>query len=204
MKKRIYILLALMLALHHVTVRADDGHLLWLRMAPAPTEAEVVCGVSTPTARIAADELRRYWHGGKVRLVLCGQKDAGLPASYEGQADSSQAADDGFTVSRDASGTVIVSARRDVGLLYGVYELLRLEATTGLVPQHFSSSPCFALRVIDHWDNLDGTIERGYADRAYSGRRMMLPTVSCPMTPFSTCMPVPMPRWASTARCSTT
>lgn len=166
MKKRIYILLALMLALHHVTVRADNGHLLWLRMAPAPTEAEVVCGVSTPAARIAADELRRYWHGGTVRLVLADRQDAGLATVSEIPAGGFSAADDGFTVSRDASGTVTVSARRDVGLLYGAYELLRLETTIGTVPQRFSSSPCFALRVIDHWDNLDGTIERGYAGQS--------------------------------------
>ncbi|MBP3212899.1 MAG: alpha-glucuronidase [Prevotella sp.] len=71
--------------------------------------------------------------------------------------DAAMSADDGYTISgtRDA---LVVSARSQAGLLYGAFAALRGE--TG------ASSPCFPLRILNHWDNLDGSIERGYAGQS--------------------------------------
>ena len=115
-------------------LQAEDGHQLWLRYQPV-NKAKVVTAVSSPTVDIALQELETYYDGGEqVTLRL----DATLPD------------DDGFRI----SGTTI-TAHRDAGLLYGAYALLRGESGE----QH----PAFALRLLNHWDNLDGTIERGYA-----------------------------------------
>src|SRR5204863_5517469 len=59
---------------------------------------------------------------------------------------------------------IVVAANRDIGVLYGVFHLLRLlqtdEPLTGL---DVVSAPRYGLRLLEHWDNLDGTVERGYA-----------------------------------------
>jgi alpha-glucuronidase len=55
-----------------------------------------------------------------------------------------------------------VQANTDPGILYGVYELLRRQKT-GQPVKNVISNPSYELRLLNHWDNLDGTIERGYA-----------------------------------------
>lgn len=143
-----YIIIVL-LSVCSLPAGADDGHRLWLRM-DGRSGAAVDCGVSTPTAQIAADELRDGWKGGRVSLRI----------------DASMADDDGFAISRNADGGLTVSARRDVGLLYGAYELLRRQQTGRPVETDVTEHPQFDMRMLDHWDNLDGTIERGYAGRS--------------------------------------
>lgn len=58
----------------------------------------------------------------------------------------------------------IISANSDVGVLYGVFHLLRLVQTYQPVESlDIRSSPAMKLRLLNHWDNLDRTVERGYA-----------------------------------------
>lgn len=83
---------------------------------------------------LAAEELRNFYRGDRVTLRL----------------DTSVDSDEGYRISGDT-----LAARTERGLLYGAYALLRGENT--------SSSPYFRLRILNHWDNLDGSIERGYA-----------------------------------------
>ena len=123
----------LFLASLTLTVSAEDGHLLWLRYQPV-NKATVSCERQSPTIDIARQELETYYDGKSVTLKL----DASMPD------------DDGYSI----DGTTI-TARRDAGLLYGAYALLRGEKG--------ESHPAFSLRLLNHWDNLDGSIERGYA-----------------------------------------
>lgn len=62
---------------------------------------------------------------------------------------------------------VRLSAGGDEGALYGAFRLLQIIAQ-GIKPEglHIAESPNAALRMIDHWDNLDGSVERGYAGRS--------------------------------------
>lgn len=141
-----------------LNVRAEDGRRLWLRMRSAGG-VRVECRADSPTARIAADELRTYWNGGDVRLAI----DTAMPD------------DDGYAIARDADGTLIISARRDVGLLYGAYGLLRRRQTGGTMSDAVEEHPQFDLRILNHWDNLDGSIERGYAGQSIFWGREGLP-----------------------------
>ena len=52
----------------------------------------------------------------------------------------------------------VITARNETGLLYGAYAFLRGENT--------GSKPFYKLRILNHWDNLDGSIERGYAGKS--------------------------------------
>ena len=133
-----------------IGLHADDGHQLWLRMAPSDGQVNVTCDLSTPTTAIAADELRHYWRGTPdIRLAI----------------DSRMPDDDGFAVRRSADGGLTVTAANDRGLLYAAYHLLRLQET-GQPLNPCEQHPAFALRLLNHWDNLDGSIERGYAGRS--------------------------------------
>lgn len=112
---------------------AEDGHQLWLRYQPV-NKVKVSCNKQSPTIDMARQELETYYTGSDITLRL----DASMPD------------DDGYRFDGRT-----LSARREAGLLYGAFALLRGEK--------MESHPAFNLRLLNHWDNLDGSIERGYA-----------------------------------------
>ena len=128
--KRILLSLFILFSLHSV---AEDGHQLWLRYKPV-NKAKVTCDLQSPTIDIVRQELQTYYKGADIALRI----DASMPD------------DDGYRFDGKT-----LSARREAGLLYGAYALLRGEKE--------ESHPVFNLRLLNHWDNLDGSIERGYA-----------------------------------------
>ncbi|PXV61034.1 alpha-glucuronidase [Dysgonomonas alginatilytica] len=68
------------------------------------------------------------------------------------------------TVNIDGKQITLVAAKTDIGVLYGVFHYLRLMQTNqSLDKLAITEEPKLQLRVLDHWDNLNGTIERGYA-----------------------------------------
>jgi alpha-glucuronidase len=70
---------------------------------------------------------------------------------------------EGFVIRCEENRTII-AGQDERGCLYGVYRFLALLALEKITPgAEFASSPATAIRMINHWDNLDGTIERGYA-----------------------------------------
>ena len=125
----------------------EDGSRLWLRLDTVDGGGSTarISGV----AGVAMTELQTYWQGGPV--VLRQQK--GLPR-------------EGYTI-RSQGGKTVISAAGKVGLFYGASHLLRLQATgqpcEGL---DISEAPFYDLRILDHWDNPNGTCERGFAGRS--------------------------------------
>ena len=138
------LLLSLFIAAMFVTARAEDGHQLWLRYQPVNKAKVTTSEKLSPTIQIAKQELETYYNGESVTLKL----DATMPD------------DDGFSIDGNT-----ITARRDVGLLYGAYALLRQQHLTPNThhPSPNTQHPAFSLRLLNHWDNLDGSIERGYA-----------------------------------------
>ena len=126
------------------TPSSEDGSRLWLRMEANGTAATV-----TGVKCTAMTELQTYWQGGPV--VLKCQRS--MPT-------------DAYTIKSMGEKTVITAAS-DAGLLYGAFHLLRLQqtgqATTGL---DIREQPAYDLRILNHWDNPNGTIERGFAGRS--------------------------------------
>lgn len=160
MKRLLLCISAFMLALSTGIVHAEDGSQLWLRIQPNDNPADVGlslwydgCGTVEPSSTImtALNELRQYWHGEPVKM----EADVG-PIHWK-------SGDDGFTLSRGNDGKWLLKAHgHDVGLLYGAFHLLRLQET-GQNIEPIEQHPCFSLRMLNHWDNPDGSIERGYA-----------------------------------------
>jgi len=139
-----------MLALGYVA-RAEDGSHLWLRAEKTVKAKDVVrfSGKTDVTVKIALDELRCYWHGGRVELRL----------------DHKAAMKDGaFRIDATPSRINVIASSSD-GLLYAAYELLRRQQTGEEIVSG-DNIPAFDLRILNHWDNLDGSIERGYAGKS--------------------------------------
>ncbi len=163
---------------------AEDGYDLWLRYRPLPSAqvadaAAITVLGDTPTLRIAAAELTRGLSGlsahpvplvadaraGAVVLAVSSAPQlAGLklPTAGLGQ--------EGYlvrAVELDGRRVTLVTANSDRGVLYGAFALLR-RVQTGhpLAGVDLTSTPHVALRVLDHWDNLDGTVERGYSGQS--------------------------------------
>ena len=125
-------------------VSAEDGHQLWLRYQPV-NKAKVSTPKQTPVINMARQELETYYQGESVILKL----DASLPDG------------DGFSIDAKGGNTTI-SAYQESGLLYGAYALLRQQAIDPVATYKVHSNPAFALRLLNHWDNPDGSIERGF------------------------------------------
>ena len=145
MKKLLISALVLLLAgWSSATAQCEDGSRLWLRL-DTTNAAKAVTGVKGT----AMTELQTYWKGGPVVL----KRQKGMAA-------------DGYTI-KTQGGKTVISAASDAGLLYGAYHLLRLqqmEASTASLD--ISEKPAYDLRILNHWDNPNGTVERGFAGKS--------------------------------------
>ncbi len=144
--------------------RAEDGYLLWLRYpAEAATGSTIEVEKSTPMIDAAAAELRRGLGGRIAYVLLATTADPRVAALRLAQ----PLGDEGYAIrSAPVAGrpTVVIAAEDERGLLYGAFALLRHLDTGGSADAiDLRSAPRIGLRVINHWDNLDGFVERGYA-----------------------------------------
>lgn len=147
MNKLKSLILAVTAILTGSTAWAYDGSCLWLSGGDNDNQAVITVPKSkSPTVAIAAEELNKAWHGEPLRLEIKRDKNLG---------------NEGFRVYRDKKGLVL-SANNDLGLLYGSYALLRDNAAGKSIALR-EEIPAYNVRVLNHWDNLDGTIERGYS-----------------------------------------
>lgn len=150
-KIRLFILFLTLAAV--CPLRADGGSQLWLPQADS-TRTDIVLPHSSATLLIAANELQGSWKGGAVTFVL--KKDR-------------KAHPDSFSI-RQEKGKITLTSPTETGLLYAAYHLLRLQQTQSLSADSeervWTESPAIDLRILNHWDNLDGTVERGYAGRS--------------------------------------
>ncbi|HEX5099667.1 MAG TPA: alpha-glucuronidase family glycosyl hydrolase [Polyangiaceae bacterium] len=167
----------------------DDGYRLWLRYEPLSEPLfssrralarELVFPGEAPTLVAARDELVRGLGGllgGPVPLgetvhragtVLAGTPDSSPDVRSLGlEADLRELGSEGFVV-RSArlrnEAVTVIAARTDIGVLYGAFHFLRLLQTgASLDALDLRSAPRIRRRLLDHWDNLDRTVERGYA-----------------------------------------
>ena len=167
--------------------RAEDGYDLWLRyraldQATAASYrgqlAELVAPEATATQRAARAELLRGLGGllGNAPATAAapardGALLVGTPASLPRLAglglDLSGLGDEGYLIRSleiDGRAATVVAANTDLGALYGSFRLLQLVQTgQPLASLDLRDAPRVKLRVLNHWDNLDRYVERGYA-----------------------------------------
>lgn len=168
----------------------EDGYELWQRylLVDKPdllshyreTITQIVISDSSPTLLAAREELTSAMErllGNPIpvtqQVTQTGVLIAGTPqnaqiiAGLQLQDELAQAGNEGFVIKStqiDGSSCIVIAANTDIGVLYGAFHLLRLVQTQQrLEHMNLISAPRIRFRMLNHWDNLDRTIERGYA-----------------------------------------
>ncbi len=171
-------------------VKADDGYRLWLRYdrLPGPmleSYRQRVTSIAVQGTSATFDVIRAELSHGCAGLL-------GTPVKVEDRGDASvvvglpqtsplirklqwetaleKLGPEGFRIHtiREANrDVIIIASTSDIGTLYGAFHFLRLLQTEQPIDHlQIDQSPALKLRLLNHWDNLDGTIERGYAGRS--------------------------------------
>ena len=166
MKKYLILLITVLTSLH--VSAQSDGSQLWLGKQYANSCQVISQLPDDATAKIAKQEVENNWRGKNVELKI--DKALNLGEGYNLYARPAQQGDN---IQYEAT----ITASNPIGLLYGAYELIRLQNTDAYNTgsgnqQNFSKAidetekPQVGLRILNHWDNLDGSIERGYAGKS--------------------------------------
>ena len=166
MKKYLILLFTVLTSLY--VSAQSDGSQLWLGKQYANSCQVISQLPDDATAKIAKQELENNWRGKNVELKI--DKSLNLGEGYNIYARPAQQGDN---IQYEAT----ITASNPIGLLYGAYELIRLQNTDAYNTgsgnqQNFSKAidetekPKVGLRILNHWDNLDGSIERGYAGKS--------------------------------------
>lgn len=160
----------------------EDGYELWLRYKLIDDAdlletyrarlQNLVMDTRSPTLQVAHDELLCGLSGLLGQSIATGTDnetsatlicDVSSSDTLDVSTDLAQVGEEGFVITSHPH-QIAITANTDQGVLYGVFHFLRLLQThQSLDNLHIVSSPKIKLRMLNHWDNLDGTIERGYA-----------------------------------------
>ena len=167
---------------------AEDGYELWLRYRPVES-TQTTAAYRSRATRIVVESGSATLQAAQRELAmgLAGLLGTAVPVSRSVTGDGavligtpgssaaikslsldlSKAGKEGYVIRSATSGghsVIAIAANEDVGVLHGVFHFLRLMQTrASLESLDIASAPTLQYRVLDHWDNLDGTVERGYA-----------------------------------------
>jgi alpha-glucuronidase len=169
---------------------AEDGYDLWLRYRPVEQPwanryraalTQLVVGSESATLQAASAELHRGLQGllgvtladadsvSQDGALVIGTRRS-LPLLADLKLSLPPTGSQGYAIRSATIGghrALIIAAEDDVGVLYGVFHLLRLLQTRQALDRlELQETPAFRLRVLDHWDNLDRSVERGYAGQS--------------------------------------
>ncbi|GAB4041458.1 alpha-glucuronidase family glycosyl hydrolase [Spirosoma gilvum] len=155
-----------------------DGYRLWLkydlindvakRQMYAQTAQYIATKAASPILKSAADELQMGLQGllGKTVPIVgsAGSRTGGIILSVNATDAAVQSLNkEGYRI-ESKGGNLIISGKSDAGVLYGAFVLLRqMQTLQPIQNMSLMSNPKVEFRMLNHWDNVDGSIERGYA-----------------------------------------
>lgn len=169
--------------------RCEDGYKLWLRYVPVQNEilrdayyqqlSQILVAGNSATTNVIIEELRQGLNGlldSAVTIQHNYQNQKVIIATPENSKEITALkmkpildglGNEGYLISTkfiDGKNTLVITSNSDIGLLYGTFHLLRLIQTEKEISNiNISESPKTTHRLLNHWDNLDRTVERGYA-----------------------------------------
>lgn len=173
-----------------LTARSEDGYRLWLRYDPISDPAKAkeykaalqyfVQEGDSPTLQVAKQELMLAMKGllgnspalskdvlSNGTLVIGSASNSGMITSLKLDEKLKKVGDEGFLILRTTikgKSCLVITANKDIGVLYGVFHFIRLLQThQSLQNLAVQNAPSVRHRLLNHWDNLDRTSERGYA-----------------------------------------
>lgn len=165
-----------LLLLASIVAKADDGYRLWLKFDLLKNTAiraqylsyaqYIAYNSSDPVAQTAAQELQAGLQGLLGKNIRLQNTASNAPGGIGLNLNSTPVANlgtEGYNLAIQ-NGRINISANTPSGLLYGAFALLRkVQTATPAAQIQGSSTPRVQLRMLNHWDNTNGTIERGYA-----------------------------------------
>ena len=159
-------------------VHAEDGHQLWLRFDKSAEDAHLFNGLIGDNNILAVNEFQEAWKpltGSNLpatkiltdKVLVIGTSKNRTIKSFGFEKTLKSLGYEGYilkSVKKKNKTYTVVAGNSDAGLLYGVYHLLRLIQTNQFdVNLSIIEKPAYNHRLLNHWDNLDRTVERGYA-----------------------------------------
>jgi alpha-glucuronidase len=183
------ILLAVVLCAATSTVYSEDGYQLWLRYNKLTDAATInqykvyaqviVLEKESPTLLIARQELQQALQGllqtnapfsntlQSSGIIIGTPSSSGIIASLTLSDKLKAVGDEGFVIVQTRiknKPCIAIAANKDIGVLYGTFHFIRLLQTQQRIENiAITSTPAIKHRILNHWDNLDRTVERGYA-----------------------------------------
>jgi alpha-glucuronidase len=155
---------------------AEDGSRLWLRFSEAKVDKTLFSGIVSKTDALPAKEFGMAWNemtGSELKRQAAPSSKSLIIGTVNDKhikqtgivSDLKNSGAEGYIIrSLKGDSVTVVAANTEAGLLYGVFHLLRLIQTEKFSYQlNIKEKPLYDVRLLNHWDNLDGTIERGYA-----------------------------------------
>lgn len=169
--------------------QAEDGYRLWMRYdlvsnpqllsAYRNTISSIHFPGNSPSLTVAKDELLLGLEGllgrkmsvqnnvSNAQLVIGTPESSTLIAGLGITPQLAKAGGEGFVIlsgKKDQKSIIAIAANTDVGVLYGVFHFLRLLQTQQNIQNlSITSAPKIKYRLLNHWDNLNRSVERGYA-----------------------------------------
>lgn len=180
----------LALVLFAPKTNAETGYDLWLRYTPVSNEIATkyngkllyaLSAEKSPTISIAVKELNQAIEGllqrkvvpsqqVKPNAILLGTTKNKTITTLIGATELNALHNDGYILKQlrnNGKPITLVAAKTEAGVLYGTYALIRyIQTGTAIETLSITESPLFDKRILNHWDNLNGTVERGYAGRS--------------------------------------
>ena len=169
-------------------LNAQNGYDLWLQYSPINDSqlkkeyTSKITGIqvkgSSNTLHASTEELKDAWRSlfdtdlspkeeGENLLILATQNQLSSELQSELKSDLENINDEGYLikqVSIDNGKAILITAKSDIGILYGSFRLLKeIQLHNDISNIDITGSPKIQKRVLNHWDNLDRTVERGYA-----------------------------------------
>ena len=186
------LILVFVLLVDGYSASAKDGNSLWLNYSPVSASLQksyqkkitgfLVRGES-PTMKVVKDELQQglrailgppvgevaVEHSGNIIMAGKAENFPELKNSVSGK-ELKEAGEEGYvikTLNVNNKEIILITANSEIGVLYGTYQFLRLIQTGADISKlEVVSSPKIKVRILNHWDNLNGSIERGYAGQS--------------------------------------
>ena len=151
------------------SVEADDGYRLWLRYEGIQSKAIAVHGRSA-TFDAIRDELKvaglAQIEGAEPSVIIGSPESSRFISRLNWEAELKRLGPEGFRI-RTINSVVVIASTTDIGALYGTFHFLRLLQTDQPISRlQIDQTPGLKLRLLNHWDNLDRSIERGYAGKS--------------------------------------
>lgn len=176
-----YIINAFILFILSSSLFAEDGSKLWLRYTSPEIVynfSKVTTDESSPTLEKALKELNIAWQsfaGEDIKTsqttynssLIIGTAKSKNITSIIPEKDFDSLGNDGYiirNINKGGKQSIVIASNTDIGVLYGVFHFLRLIQTNQLSASvNIKETPKYDIRILNHWDNLDRTVERGYA-----------------------------------------